>query len=362
MAALDLGLRPGRLIMGAPADRTDEGRPAGTGPGPASPDRYTHGHHDSVLRSHRWRTAENSAAYLLDHLRPGMEVLDVGCGPGTITIDLARLVAPGRAVGIERAEGVLDEARAAASVAGVSNVAFEVGDAYALGYDDGSFDVVHAHQVLQHLTDPVAALVEMRRVLRPGGLLAVRDSDYGAFTWFPLDPVLDRWLSLYHDVTVRNAAEADAGRRLRSWVHAAGFTDVTYTTSTWTFAGLGDRAWWGDLWAERAVDSSFAEQARRVRPGRSPRAGGDRRRLAPLGRRTRRPHHARPRRGPRPPLTSVRGEPPLTAQRSAHSTRRSVGSSTTAPGPKRASSSSCAPGSSISTGRRITPSYSTKFT
>ena len=261
MAALDLGLRPGRLTMSTPADRTDQERPAGAAADSSTPDRYTHGHHDSVLRSHRWRTAENSAGYLLGSLRPGMDVLDVGCGPGTITIDLARLVAPGRALGIERAEGVLDEARAAAGSAGVANVAFRVGDAYALDLDDGSFDVVHAHQVLQHLTNPVAALVEMRRVLRPGGLLAVRDSDYGAFTWFPLDPVLGRWLALYHRVTERNGAEADAGRRLRSWVHAAGFADVTYTTSTWTFADEGDRAWWGDLWAERAVASAFAEQA-----------------------------------------------------------------------------------------------------
>jgi len=233
----------------------------GGSPGRVGSDRYTHGHHDSVLRSHRWRTAENSAGYLLEHLEPGPRVLDVGCGPGTISRDLARLVAPGAVLGIDRADAVLDEARTAAVAAGVANVAFEEGDVYDLALDDGSFDVVHAHQVLQHLTDPVAALVEMRRVLRPGGLLAVRDSDYGAFTWFPLDPVLDRWLELYHQVTERNGAEADAGRRLRSWVHAAGFTDVTYTTSTWTFADDDDRAWWGGLWAERAVASSFAEQA-----------------------------------------------------------------------------------------------------
>ena len=121
--------------------------------------------------------------------------------------------------------------------------------------------MVHAHQVLQHLTDPVAALVEMRRVLRPGGVLAVRDADYAAFTWFPLDPRLDRWNELYHQVTRANHAEADAGRRLRSWVRAAGFTDEVVSSSTWTFASTDDRRWWGELWAERAVRSDFAVQA-----------------------------------------------------------------------------------------------------
>jgi ubiquinone/menaquinone biosynthesis C-methylase UbiE len=224
-------------------------------------DRYTHGHHDSVLRSHRWRTAENSAAYLLDHLEPGMRLLDVGCGPGTITVDLARRLDPGEVIGIDTAAEVVAAAADDARAAGVRNVSYVVGDVYALDLPDAAFDVVHAHQVLQHLTDPVAALVEMRRVLRPGGLLAVRDSDYGAFTWYPLDTCLDRWLALYHQVTARNRAEADAGRFLRAWVRAAGFTDAVAGSSTWTFADDGDRRWWGDLWAERALHSAFATQA-----------------------------------------------------------------------------------------------------
>src|SRR5579884_165370 len=199
-------------------------------------ERYTHGHHESVVRSHRWRTADNSAAYLLPRLAPGQALLDVGCGPGTITTDLARRVAPGAVVGIDAAAGGLDQARAHAGEAAVDNVRFEVGDVYALAYDDGSFDVVHAHQVLQHLTDPVRALREMRRVLRPGGTLAVRDGDYGAFVWSPEDPVLDRWLELYHRVTAANGADADAGRKLYGWVRAAGFEDVVGSSSTWTYA------------------------------------------------------------------------------------------------------------------------------
>ncbi len=224
-------------------------------------DRYTHGHHESVLRSHRWRTAENSAAYLLPHLHAGQRLLDVGCGPGTITLDLARRVAPGRVVGIDAAADVVAAAEAARDEQGATGVELVVGDVYALDVPDGSFDVVHAHQVLQHLTDPVAALGEMRRVLALGGLLAVRDSDYGAFVWAPADPLLERWLELYHAVTRANRAEADAGRHLKGWVRAAGFAELVVSSSTWTFSSPEDRSWWGGLWADRVVDSAFAAQA-----------------------------------------------------------------------------------------------------
>ncbi len=229
-------------------------------------DVYTHGHHASVLRSHTWRTAENSAGYLLPHLRPGLDLLDVGCGPGTITLDLARRVAPGRVLGIDVAAEVIEQAAqtaqaAEARTAAAGRVEFAVGDAYHLDVPDESFDVVHAHQVLQHLTDPVAAVVEAARVLRPGGLLAVRDSDYAGFFWAPADPRLDRWLELYHQLTARNGAEADAGRNLPAWVRAGGFRDVTVSSSTWTFADPDGRAWWGGLWADRVRQSSYASQA-----------------------------------------------------------------------------------------------------
>ncbi|HEY4992078.1 MAG TPA: methyltransferase domain-containing protein [Nakamurella sp.] len=223
-------------------------------------DTYIHGHHDSVLRSHRWRTAENSAGYLLPHLAPGQSVLDIGCGPGTITLDLARRVTPGQTVGVDRAGRPLISARSAAADQRVANVAFTVGDAYQLDFPDSSFDVVHAHQVLQHLTDPVAALKEMRRVCRPGGVVAARDADYAAMTWYPADPRLDRWLELYHQVADDNGAEPDAGRRLVAWAHAAGFRDVAGSASVWCYSTEQEREWWSAIWAERVTESSFAHQ------------------------------------------------------------------------------------------------------
>lgn len=219
---------------------------------------YSHGHDEGVLRSHRWRTAANSAAYLLPHLEPGADLLDVGCGPGTITCDLARLVAPGRVIGVDAAPGVVAEARDLA--VDVPGVTFEVADLFALPFPDDSFDVVHAHQVLQHVADPVSALVELRRVCRPGGRVAARDGDYPAFTYAPAEPAMVRAIAAYGELTRVNRAHWDAGRRLLGWAHAAGFTEVVATASVWCFATPEERDWWGGLWADRFTDSAMAEQ------------------------------------------------------------------------------------------------------
>lgn len=222
---------------------------------------YTHGHHESVLRSHRWRTADNSAAYLLPHLQPGMTLLDVGCGPGTITADLAAIIAPGRVVAVEVSAEALEIAKSEAATRGQENIDFAVGDVHDLAFPDASFDVVHAHQVLQHVDDPVAALREMRRVCKPGGIVAARDSDYEGFFWFPGVPALDDWRALYHVVATANGGDPNAGRKLLSWAQAAGFSEVDASSDSWCFATPADRAWWGGLWADRIVSSAMAGQA-----------------------------------------------------------------------------------------------------
>ncbi|WP_173924077.1 class I SAM-dependent methyltransferase [Agromyces sp. Marseille-P2726] len=224
-------------------------------------DVYSHGHHESVLRIHAWRTVENSAAYLGPHLEAGATVLDVGSGPGTITIDLARRVRPGVVVGIDAAPEVVSSSLGLARSEGVENVEFRVGDAYSLDLGDGAFDIVHAHQLLHHLARPIDTLREFRRVLKPGGLLAVRDVDYGGVIWSPPSAELSRWLELQHAVIAGSGGEADAGRQLKRWVREAGFTDIDATASAWVFSTALEREWWGMAWAERATQSQFASRA-----------------------------------------------------------------------------------------------------
>ena len=222
---------------------------------------YSHGHHDSVLRSHRWRTAENSAAYLLPWLKPADRLLDVGVGPGTITVDFAERLTDGSVVGIDSAPTAVSATRTLAAEQGVENLSVSVGDVYHLQFPDASFEVVHAHQVLQHLRDPTAALREMGRVCVPGGLVAARDADYAAMIWHPSSPALTRWLELYRQVARVNGGEPDAGRRLLSWARAAGFSDVEASASAWCFATSADVAWWSETWAARLSQSDFAQQA-----------------------------------------------------------------------------------------------------
>ena len=221
---------------------------------------YTHGHHASVVSQHRKRTAAEAAAFLLPHLRPGMRILDVGCGPGSITVGLAAAVAPGPVLAIDLAGDVLDHGRQVAAERGLRNVRFEQSDLLTLDAP-GAFDVVYAHQVLQHVPDPIAALDAMRGLLAPGGVVAVRDSDYGTCTWSPAAPELTRWLEIYRAVARRNGGEPDAGRHLRGWVRRAGFADVQVSGTTWTFPGYDAAEAWADAWAERTVHSNLGRKA-----------------------------------------------------------------------------------------------------
>jgi ubiquinone/menaquinone biosynthesis C-methylase UbiE len=169
--------------------------------------------------AHARRTAERNAAFLLPHLEAGMRLLDAGCGPGSITIGLAEAVAPGEVIGIDANAAALNTARTLAADHGCSNVRFEAGDVYALHFDDASFDAAFVHAVLQHLDDPLAALVELRRVIKPGGVIGVADADHDGWLIAPPDPLLQR----ANEITMRMKRSPLVGKHLRSLLHLAGF-------------------------------------------------------------------------------------------------------------------------------------------
>ena len=184
---------------------------------------YTHGHHSSVTKDHARRTLQNSAAFLIPHIKQNHHILDVGCVPGSITIDIAELAHEGSVIGCDIVTSVLKEAQDAIDARGVKNITLQEIDANKLPFDDGVFDIAFCHQVLQHAGDPVGILKEMRRVTKPGGIVAAREADYKSFAWYPELEGLDEWARVYQAVTKSNGAEPNAGRYLISWAQQAGF-------------------------------------------------------------------------------------------------------------------------------------------
>lgn len=173
------------------------------------------------------RTAQESAAFLLPHLRSGMRVLDVGCGPGSITIGLAEAVAPGHVVGIDIEESQVQYARELAARKGVANVEFDAADVYDLPYESASFDVVFMSAVFGNLREPERATAEIHRALKMGGLVAVREFDHGSnFTW-PPNELRNQSEDLYLRLRKSYGHDATCGRQLRAILERAGFQRVS---------------------------------------------------------------------------------------------------------------------------------------
>jgi SAM-dependent methyltransferase len=220
---------------------------------------YIHGHSDVVLRAHRSRTAANSARHLLPLLQPGLSLLDVGCGEGWITRDLARLVAPGRVIGIDTSADVIERARAGGDIP--DNLAFETADLFDLRYPAGSFDVVHLHQVLHHLSDPAGALRALARVTRPGGLISDREGDYGAAWWYPASTGWETWQRAFIGVGRAEGEDLTIGRQLMRVSRAAGLPDCTVSASVWTYPGFESAGEVARSWAERLTAPRFVQLA-----------------------------------------------------------------------------------------------------
>jgi len=215
------------------------------------------------------RTALKDFRFFLPYLTTGMRLLDCGCGPGTISVDLAEAIAPGELVGIDTSDQLLEQAGAKARDRGLTNTRFEHADIHRLPFDDGSFDAAVVSRVLEHLPDPVAAMREVRRVLRPGGVVGVCSPDYGGTIIAPIDPLLERWVALHRQNRESYGGNPLMGRFLRATLLEAGFQDVIGSTSTEfrgdpeSTRGFADgvvRFMREEIWGGRVVANGFADQ------------------------------------------------------------------------------------------------------
>ncbi len=201
-----------------------------------SRDSYSVGYDQAAADFLGRRRANTHAAFFLAHLRPEMRLLDGGCGPGTMTTDLAKIVAPAEVIGIDIEPSQIKLARTTAAKSGVSNVRFEVSDLYSLPFPDESFDAAFLHGVLEHLSDPVRGLREVLRVLKRGGVLGARHADFGGFLLEPAPAPLDQFVPLFERLMIHNGADPRAGRHQLRWLTEAGFTRIEMSASydCWT--------------------------------------------------------------------------------------------------------------------------------
>lgn len=207
---------------------------------------YVTGYRPSQVIQHEWRTAENSAAYMLPALesmrqqKPQLSMVDVGAGSGTISLSLARRIPDGHVTAVDLSDEILARARQAAQAAGVANMSFQQADVYALPFADGAFDVTHAHQVLCHLAEPVRAIKELLRVTRPGGLVALRETDMRTWCLWPDTPAVRRSHELWVKTHALSGASVNAGRQILGWALEAGARPETITMSfgTWSHSML----------------------------------------------------------------------------------------------------------------------------
>ncbi len=199
--------------------------------------------------AHSRRTAARNAALFLPYLQPGMRLLDVGCGPGSITIGLAQAVAPGEVIGIDTNPHSLEVASAAAGAGGMTNVRFQEADLHRLPFEAASFDAVFAHAVLQHVPDPERAVESLARALKPGGMMGLADADWDGFLIWPAPPAMRRAVRLMREVRKQSGGDFRVGKKLGWLLAQAGLTDVRASVVTGTEGDAVTTRMNGEHWA-----------------------------------------------------------------------------------------------------------------
>ena len=187
---------------------------------------YTMGYSEEFQQLLRLRSVETHAAHLLPHLKPGMRLLDFGCGSGNLSVGLAKAVEPGELHGVDMEASEIEVASALAQAGGHSNAVFHVGDVTDMPFEDDYFDAAHCHTLLMHVPDTQAALSEVKRVLKPGGVIASREMITGSSVLHPdLGDFKTAWAT-FGRLLAANSGHSEMGVELKNEFIEAGFADI----------------------------------------------------------------------------------------------------------------------------------------
>ncbi|KAJ4367969.1 hypothetical protein N0V86_009810 [Didymella sp. IMI 355093] len=254
---------------------------------------YKQGYHSAVTANHISRTVEKDATFLLPYLKPGLRILDIGCGPGSITVGFAKYVPGGSVTGVDLSDDVLSQARdylqgqkEKGDVG--ADVSFEVGDVVkGLNFADGAFDVVFCNQTLVHIPQPVDAMKEMRRVCKKGGIVACREGDW-PFRFYPELPGLllfhkYLWIMVHGPVPPTDEGAVlkwsqerpdvhphppnhRSGSRIQVWAREAGFEPdkITKRASTDVHATPEQRQKIGKIMIARIEEGGHREKYKKL--------------------------------------------------------------------------------------------------
>lgn len=207
------------------------------------------------------RTASRNAAFFLPYLKPGMSLLDAGCGSGSITLGLAEVVRPGEVQGVDVNADQVKAAAAAAAEEGINNVTFRTGNVYELPYDDASFDAVFSHAVLEHLSDPVRALREFKRVLKPGCVVGIRSFDArGGILLAPPDPDLLEGQEKVRRLVSHNGGNWDIGSDVKRLMREAGLIVEDMGAEYDNYSTPDQMRFWARMAAQMCREGSVASQ------------------------------------------------------------------------------------------------------
>ena len=193
---------------------------------------YTPGHSPNATDFMSRRGLDSHGAFFLPHLQSGKSVLDCGCGPGTITMDIALRARPAEVIGIDFASSQVDVAKASAAQRGISNVRFVSGDVYALPFDSDLFDRVFSHALMEHLANPLAAMRELYRVVKPGGVAGVCSPDWKGFLIAPTTDSLVQAVRAYSNLQTQNGGDPNVGSKLGELLGKAGLGIVAWKRDT----------------------------------------------------------------------------------------------------------------------------------